>query len=135
MQIRKTTTMVCKSCKAKFQARSDDVARGFGLFCSRKCKNSGEHNPSFNNWSSRNNYAYKLVQKARCPERVKARQDVCDAIRRGELIRGNCSACGSEKAHAHHEDYSKPLDVIWLCRKHHTELHAAIKQSCRAHQF
>ena len=24
---------------------------------------------------------------------------------------------------AHHEDYDKHLDVIWMCRKHHKKLH------------
>ncbi len=30
-----------------------------------------------------------------------------------------CSDCGETKVEAHHEDYSKPLDVEWLCKKHH----------------
>lgn len=46
-----------------------------------------------------------------------------NAIRSGQLVRGLCEICGKKKADAHHEDYTKPLDVIWLCKKHHSELH------------
>jgi hypothetical protein len=46
-----------------------------------------------------------------------------NAIRDGRLIRQPCEVCGSEPAQAHHDDYSKPLDVRWLCRKHHLEHH------------
>ncbi|GAG03219.1 unnamed protein product, partial [marine sediment metagenome] len=41
----------------------------------------------------------------------------------GRLKRGKCLVCGDEKTEAHHEDYSKPLEVKWLCKKHHSELH------------
>ena len=44
-------------------------------------------------------------------------------VKRGKVIKSPCSICGCEKVEAHHHDYSKPLDVIWLCRKHHVELH------------
>lgn len=44
------------------------------------------------------------------------------------LVRHNiekrpCAVCGSENAQAHHHDYARPLDVEWLCPKHHAEAH------------
>ena len=53
------------------------------------------------------------------PEKYKARQLVREEIRKGNIKRGACSMCGKEKAEAHHPDYSKPLDIMWLCRFHH----------------
>lgn len=44
------------------------------------------------------------------------------AIKNGELVRKPCVVCGNEISEIHHEDYSKPLDVIWLCDKHHALL-------------
>jgi hypothetical protein len=42
----------------------------------------------------------------------------------GKLVPQPCEKCGSEESiHAHHEDYSKPLSVNWLCRKCHIQLH------------
>lgn len=61
---------------------------------------------------------------ARHPERAAARRKVRQEISARRLVRGACKVCGLEKAEGHHEDYSKPLEVIWLCRKHHTEVHA-----------
>jgi len=52
-----------------------------------------------------------------------ARQMVRNAIRCGMLTKQPCVKCGKIKVDAHHEDYTKPLDVIWLCRRHHAEIH------------
>lgn len=48
---------------------------------------------------------------------------VHNAIRDGRLVRQPCEVCGAEKTDAHHDDYSQPLAVRWLCRKHHGERH------------
>lgn len=53
----------------------------------------------------------------------KAHQDVQYAIAKGTLTREPCEKCGVEESEAHHDDYNFPLDVIWLCPKHHSELH------------
>jgi hypothetical protein len=44
-------------------------------------------------------------------------------VRRGKLIPKPCEECGSVKAQKHHEDYTKPLQVKWLCRACHLRLH------------
>ena len=49
---------------------------------------------------------------------------VNNAVRDGRLIKRPCEVCGSVKRiHGHHCDYSKPLEVIWLCSLHHREWH------------
>lgn len=32
-------------------------------------------------------------------------------------------AMGDKRVEAHHSDYSKPLDVDWLCKEHHALWH------------
>lgn len=64
--------------------------------------------------------------KEKAPERAKARYAVNNAIRDGKLIPWpKCAMhdCECEKVEAHHPDYSRPLDVVWLCNTHHREAH------------
>jgi hypothetical protein len=63
------------------------------------------------------------------PEEVKlrARQLMARAISRGELLREPCSVCGNQESQGHHTDYSKPLEVVWLCSQHHTEEHTRLR--------
>jgi hypothetical protein len=53
-----------------------------------------------------------------------AHRAVAAALKAGTLRRGKCETCGSLRTEAHHDDYSKPLDVRWLCRGDHLRLHA-----------
>lgn len=45
------------------------------------------------------------------------------AIARNKIKRMPCEVCGKENAEAHHDDYNKPLNIKWLCKFHHVELH------------
>lgn len=69
--------------------------------------------------------AVEAVYRAKAIERGRYRvyHKVLTAFRNGTLIRKPCEVCGNSRVHAHHEDYSKPLDVKFLCSKHHTETH------------
>ncbi len=41
------------------------------------------------------------------------------ARKKGVLKKEPCSVCGNPNSEAHHSNYSRPLEVTWLCRKHH----------------
>ena len=73
----------------------------------------------------RSRRASYLRMKELEPEKYVARNAVNNAIRAGRLIRADsCFFCPQTHAlHAHHHDYSKPLDVFWLCPKCHGKLH------------
>jgi hypothetical protein len=64
--------------------------------------------------------------------RYLARKKAQHAIALGLLVRKPCEACGAAEAHAHHDDYSKPLEVRWLCPVHHAEYHrrAGLRTHC-----
>ena len=49
----------------------------------------------------------------------KCHNAVHQAIKKKKLTKNKCKVCGNPNSQAHHEDYTKPLDIIWLCSKHH----------------
>jgi hypothetical protein len=65
----------------------------------------------------------------RYPEKEAARTVMSLAISQGRLTRAPCEVCGSATTDGHHEDYSRPLDVHWLCRKHHAGRHREMRAS------
>ncbi len=62
-------------------------------------------------------------QKVVNGHKITARTAVTVAIRSGKLTKLPCERCGAKKVEAHHEDYSKPLAVMWLCPEHHRQIH------------
>jgi hypothetical protein len=66
-------------------------------------------------------YDWRIAESKRKPERKTSRMRVIAAVRSGRLVRPErCEACGIDcYPDAHHEDYSKPLEVRWLCRPCH----------------
>ncbi len=63
-------------------------------------------------------------QRALYPNKFKARRKVSNAIRDGRLKKVlECQICGKPNPQAHHSDYSKPLELLWLCKEHHIAWH------------
>ena len=61
----------------------------------------------------------------RYPMKKAAHTLISNAVRDGRLKRQfECSVCKStQKIEAHHDDYTKPFDVRWLCEKCHKNWH------------
>lgn len=97
-------------------------------------KNSAQFVEYRKRWFSAPGYKEKAVkfnQKYRrlYPEKYKARTAVFNAVATGKLKKLPCEICGAT-AEAHHTDYSKPLTVQWLCRKHHEAEHKELSRDC-----
>jgi hypothetical protein len=73
--------------------------------------------------ASRTKYAGQYREQY--PGRRRANAMVAYAIRTGKLKKQPCWMCGCN-AVAHHPDYDRPLDVVWLCQPHHKQAHALV---------
>jgi hypothetical protein len=60
------------------------------------------------------------------PQAHRAQKLLRRAVEAGKVLKPtSCPQCGSaEHVSAHHFDYSKPLDVVWLCHRCHMAIHA-----------
>ncbi len=56
-------------------------------------------------------------------ERKKVRRKTNDLIKKGKLRKKSCVVCGKKTVLPHHEDYSNPFKVIWLCEEDHKDYH------------
>lgn len=72
--------------------------------------------------------------KAHHPDRRRAANILNSAIRDKKVFAWPvCAvpACCTESPQAHHADYSRPLDVVWLCAKHHAQAHKMARELLR----
>jgi hypothetical protein len=56
-------------------------------------------------------------------------KEYVNAIRDKKIKRAPCVICGESKSQGHHEDYDKPLDVVWLCVRHHQDRHIHLRNA------
>lgn len=93
-------------------------------------ENRDKFNKYSKNWRERNydkwigsqkEYQKKYIENNK--EVANAHTKTHNAIARGVIAKQACEICGAEEAEAHHNDYNKPLEVRWLCKRHHAEWH------------
>ena len=66
-------------------------------------------------------YENVKIWRLKNKEKRSAHNAVFVRLKNGTLKKKNCEVCGEKKVDAHHEDYSKLLDIVWLCKKHHVK--------------
>ena len=83
-----------------------------------------KYNREYNReWRKKNGYESQYAWNKRNPEKMKAHRIASTGLSTGFIEKKPCKVCGDKKVDMHHEDYTKPLDVVFLCRVHHTEVH------------
>lgn len=109
----------CKPCK-----RDYDNKRQRTWY--RKEKNENNRKYTKKSSTKRMKHDYYVAYKKERPLEMQARSAMGHAIRDGKLVPKPCMMCGEKKVDGHHHNgYSKEhwLDVVWLCRIHHTQVH------------
>ena len=113
----------CKDCKKdqvrRYRSKNIEKIREYdrsrGARLSESYKSSEEYKESMKKgrkkWRANNRH------------KIKAHTLINKALKNGTMQKKPCRICGEIESEAHHHDYTKPLDVIWLCRKHHVEAH------------
>lgn len=81
-----------------------------------------------------NRQGFDYLKKYRESNKSKylAHNKVNNAVRDGKLKKEPCELCGKVDSHAHHDDYSKPLEVRWLCAAHHRQWHVENGEAANA---
>lgn len=75
------------------------------------------HNKNMRNWRK----THPLTEVQRKKDRVRSLAGVY--LRKGKIKKEKCNVCNSVNSEMHHPDYSRPLEIVWLCRIHHLNLH------------
>ena len=125
---------ICQRClKEKvlvefYRNRSRPLGRGY--WCKECCKEyerlphrKGRHTKWRN--SPKGEIKTREYSKAHYEEdkpKNKARAAISRLIKLGVIKRMPCEMCGDSNSQGHHPDYSKPLEVMWLCQSHHYDV-------------
>lgn len=118
----------CKECtKADTKANREDRKDYYQAYDRRRGKNPDrvsarlayQQTDAYRESLARSHKKWEMNNRVK----RKAQTAVNNAIRDGRLTKQPCHICGELEVEGHHPDYSAPLDVVWLCTKHHAQLH------------
>jgi hypothetical protein len=128
----------CKNC-TRSDTRSRELQKlkdpkWVELELERHRKKAAKYRASGTAWvpTKKQKKAISLRYKEKYPQKNYARIALNNAVRDGKVIKQPCEICGSTDSEGHHDDYMRPLNVRWLCPKHHAERHVELRRIARA---
>jgi hypothetical protein len=126
----------CKLCGAVFYPLLTQVNIGCGLYCGMSCsghdnaKKSShpkeENSPLWKGSDVKKKTEYIRRYKKNNPDKVIARSRSRSFVRRGVIEKKPCETCGCDKSEIHHNDYSEPTDIKFLCKQCHQSQHIGL---------
>lgn len=109
----------CEFCGLEFQP-----AKSIRRFCSRSCSNRGVIRRRYHDGLTDYQRHRDAILERRRAAYVKDRTIARIKAQRAHPDAKPCEQCGSERnVVRHHDDYSRPLDVRFLCRRCHAFVH------------
>lgn len=120
---------------------SSNVSRGTLVDMSAPCSRCGGlRNRTGQKYCRACHAAYQRENRLKYSElnpeqRMKSnsRAQANNAQRRGQIIKQPCEKCGEPESQKHHDDYSKPLAVRWLCAGCHQAEHETLTRLHNSH--
>lgn len=130
----------CRDCKRSYQRRRnrENPERSRASDRAKRRKNPRLYAEAQKRWAKENRVRRNEIASSwrkRNKDKVRAQAAVKRAIGRGELVRQPCEQCGAQSVHAHHDDYTQPLDVRWLCPKCHGRHHQIERERRREREL
>ena len=142
----------CKDCQIQKPLTDFYAHKGMSDGRLNTCKECKKTASTLNRNSNLERYREYDRERSKNPDRILAARELAErwkqkhkkehlaqlavqrAVRAGRLQRLPCQSCGTEKTVAHHEDYDRRLDVVWLCEPCHKERHKILRTK-DAHSF
>lgn len=120
----------CRECfREKYAQRNYKTEHFREYYRKYREKHAAEESARRKDYNLRNPDKYAANNESKkATTQYKAGQMLRNAVAAGKIVKPTtCQDCGKEgRIQAHHHDYSKPFDVIWVCQKCHGKRHRMV---------
>ena len=118
-----------RQCRDCFLAKARKSCHAYAI---KNKKRLREYHAKYNRTEKRRKYHrdyYHNVRNIKANRmKLKARRIIRNELERGRLQRGPCKSCNfNGHTDAHHLNYYRPFDIVWLCDPCHRQVHANLR--------